>query len=124
MELLKISGYEKIYEVDVFEKEFYAMFSKSKGEAKRYQNWLDKRLHVLDQLGAQATDGLNFKKLSGYDNMYEIRYPRSKANPRVIYCILSDDGALILLAASKEKSSSDVSSAAERAFSRLRILEE
>ncbi len=125
MELIKLSDYENIYEVDVFEKEFHGLFSKNKAEARRYQNWLDRRLHILDESGAQATDGVLFRQLSGYNNLlYEIRYPHSKANPRVIYCILSEEGALILLAASKEKSATDITAAADRAFDRLKILEE
>lgn len=124
MQVLKTEGFNNIFHVDVFEKEFCSLFGKSKGEMKRYQNWLDRSLGILDELGVQATDNKTFRKISGYEDLYEIRYPHSKLNTRALHCILLDDGEVILLAATKEKESSDVSSAAELAARRLRLLKE
>lgn len=55
-------------------------------------------------------------------NLYSIRYPKSKLNPRVLYIYL-DEGEVLLLAAFKEKSKSDYARNIKLALNRLKILE-
>ncbi len=55
-------------------------------------------------------------------NLYSIRYPHSKKNPRVIYFVFGEDEAIILVTAFKEKSSKDYQKGIERAAGRYKAL--
>lgn len=121
MEILKTRGFSNIYEVDAFRKEFERMFGKSKSEYTRYIDWLEKKLHILDDIRGWATDCNGFEKLVDCgEPLYSIRYSRSKKNPRVIYCLIRDKA--VLLTAFLEKSTSDYKAGCDRAINRLRKL--
>ena len=94
-----------------------------KGNLLRYLDWLDTKLHILNEEGVNAVDGITFKKLQGYNNLYEIRRTKSTANPRVIYCYF-EDSITILLASTKEKNTSDISHEADVALGRLKLIME
>lgn len=125
MKLLRNALFPNVYEVDCFQKEFLKMTEEQPSAQPpypRYQKWLIQKLEVLSKYGKEAVKLEGFEKLnsSTYD-LYSIRYPRSKQNPRVIYIYCEDD-KILLLTAFKEKSSSDYTRAMKRAINRLKVL--
>ena len=75
---------------------------------------------MLDLNGILATDGVSFEKIE--DNIYSIRYPKSRHNPRVIYSFFIEHGIIVLLTAFLEKNSSDYEFAKKRAKNRIQAI--
>ena len=123
MELIKTEGFENIYQVDQFEKEFKKIAKKGT----RYYEWLFAKLSVLEKMGMEALKLESFEPLpSTNPKLYSIRYPHSPLNPRVIY-IYANGNEIHLLTAFKEnskKTNSDYESAIKIAHERLKYLEE
>lgn len=122
LELVKVEGFEHIYQIDQFEKEFTDI---ADGDITRYKKWLIRSLETLESMGMAALKLENFEVVSK-DNpkIYSIRYPHSKLNPRVLYIYVDRDG-VCLLTAFKESSknrSSDYKHAISRARARLKYV--
>jgi hypothetical protein len=119
MEILKTSGFNNIYEFSCFQKEFESLFNKNIKNYNRHIEWLFSKLKILDEEGIEAIQRRDFKFLR--DNIYEIRKPRSKENPRILFTILEDKS--ILITAILEKSSSDFKLAIEKSIKRIELVE-
>lgn len=119
MEILKMDGFNNIYEFSCFQKEFESLFGKNIKSFNRYIEWLFAKLKILDEEGVEVIQRRDFKFLR--DNIYEIRKPRSKENPRVLFTILEDKS--ILITAILEKSSSDFKLAIEKSIKRIELVE-
>ncbi len=119
-----MSGYDRIFKVDSFSDEVDDLFGKNKGERHRFLNWLDKQLHILDEMGIDATHSEQFEVLTNTDpTLYAIRHPKSKLNERYIY-IYCEGEDILLLTAFKEKSGSDYRKAIDHAYDIIKKLEE
>ncbi|HCT17392.1 MAG TPA: hypothetical protein DIW36_08480 [Ruminococcaceae bacterium] len=121
MELVKVEGFEHIYQIDRFEKEFTDI---ADGDI-RYKKWLIRSLEMLESMGMAALKLENFEMVSKDDpKIYSIRYPHSKLNPRVLYIYVDRDGACLLTAfkESSKNRSSDYEHAINRARGRLKYV--
>lgn len=118
MEILNYIGFDKIYFLDVFEKEL----SKLKKHDSKYASWLERKLEILEHGATAATDGKQFEKLSNYE-LFSIRHV-SKRNERIIYYIIDEDDSVILLLAFCERNKSDYRNAIDTALKRLKKLKE
>lgn len=126
LDRIKTEGFENVYEVDVFKKEFRKITGETKSD-QRYHKWLKRQLTRLEDLGMKALMLDGFEPLSNTDpRLYSIRYNKSPLNPRVIY-IYANGEEIYLLAAFKEsskKSNSDYNNAIKIAHERLKYLSE
>lgn len=123
MDIVLLDGFQKIYAVDCFEKEFQHLFDSA--SLKRYTNWLWRNLRNLDRYGKKAVDGTHIEKLRhDKHDFYSIRSANSKSNPRVVFIFATQDDAVILLCAMLEKSSEDYRKGLRRANGRFQELEE
>ena len=125
MKLEKVNGFHRIYQAESFPHDVEAMFKKSKGQRKRYLQWLYTWLIILDAQGRSALSLQQFEYLKNTNNprLYALRHPHSQLNERYIF-VYVDDEASILLTAFKEKDTSDYKTAiarAKRIFSELEI---
>ena len=118
MEIYNYESLGNIFYLSSFKREL----SKLKKDNPNYAKWLDRKIKILSQDAAGATDGIHFEKLSS-QQLYSIRRP-SKNNERVIYYIITDDNSVILLTAFAEHNDSDYQRSIERANQRLKILKE
>ncbi len=121
LELVKVEGFEHIYQIDRFEKEFTDI---ADGDI-RYKKWLIRSLEMLESMGMAALKLENFEMVSKDDpKIYSIRYPHSKLNPRVLYIYVDRDGACLLTAfkESSKNRSSDYEHAINRARGRLKYV--
>lgn len=120
MEIKKVDGFTRIYQVDCFEKEFQKTTSEKRSDG-RYHRWLRQRLFVLDDSNKNSLNPEIFEPLQSTDpKMFSIRYPHSKKNPRVIYIYVKDD-EIYLLHAFKESKKSDYDNAIKLAESRAKL---
>ncbi len=117
MDILKLRQYSSIYSVDCFAKEFKGMFDTS--SLKRYQDWLSKILFRIDE---RERIPIKLEKLT--PELYSIRHPRSKCNPRVVLAYMDSGKNIILLTAFKEKTASDYRLGIDRANGRIKQLKE
>lgn len=112
MEVYRTKGYSHIFQVEDFDSEFHSLFSK--GDVKRYDKWLYRRLDILDSEKTDAVDGFRIEKIpiseSRFD-LYSIRYSKSKSNPRILFTFLQGNEFIILLCAFLEKNAADYKSA-------------
>lgn len=126
MEILRNTMFSKIYEVDCFQKEFKELAKEKLSLSPpfpRYQRWLISSLMNLEEYGMEALKLKNFEKLESVKpNLYSIRYPQSRLNPRVLYVYLAE-GEILLLAAFKEKNESDYNRNIKLAKQRLKLLD-
>lgn len=126
MEIVKNAMFSKVYEVDCFKKEFKEMTKEKFSISppfQRYQKWLIGSLTILEEQGLEVLKLKNFEQLENVKpNIYSIRYPNSKINPRVLYVYLKE-GEILLLAAFKEKNKSDYNRNIKMAQQRLKLLE-
>ncbi len=108
--LHKFEKLNNIYYVESFIDNFNNVTAEKLGVPPdgRYEKWLRRSLIHLDELGAKAINLPNFEKLKNSE-LYSMRYPNSKINPRVLYYISGCN--IILLYVFKEKSSSDYDAA-------------
>lgn len=124
MDLQKLTCFNRIYQVDCFQKEFSDAVNeiwKQKKPYERYQKKLLQDLSVLDDQGEKAINLPQFERLSQTKyRMYSIRHPETKKNVRVIYVI--EDGIVVLLTTFLEKNDSDYSNAIKRANKRYEAL--
>lgn len=124
MDLQKLTIFNRIYQVDCFQKEFSETVNeiwKSKKPYERYQKKLLQDLSVLDDQGEKAINLPQFERLSQTKyRMYSIRHPETKKNVRVIYVI--EDGVVVLLTTFLEKNDSDYSNGIKRANKRYKAL--
>lgn len=130
----KIEGYNNIYEVSSFEKEFKEItntkkkLNNRKSKPNRYDNWLATSLAQLDELGLSVLNSDNFEPVKGTSvSIYSIRYSHSKKNPRVLfYSYNSNCNKFILLHVFKEESGNnnkDYSKAVKIAEHRAKSIE-
>lgn len=123
-DLQKLTCFNRIYQVDCFQKEFSDAVNeiwKLKKPYERYQKKLLQDLSVLDDQGEKAINLPQFERLSQTKyRMYSIRHPETKKNVRVIYVI--EDGLVVLLTTFLEKNDSDYSNGIKRANKRYEAL--
>ena len=123
MHIIKIAGYNRIYAVDVFDKEYRALFGKNLKDYAVCSTKLNANLEILDSSTIEeALSYQQIEKLKNCSGLYAIRY-KSKLNPRVILAI-NFDSNIILLTAFKEKSKSDYNNAIARANERMCAIDE
>ena len=121
MNVHKLDGFNKIYEVECFQEEFEKTVSETKPNG-RYHKWLRTKLMQLDELGHLALKLRDFEPIKDTDpRLYAIRYPRSQKNPRVVYVYIEND-KICLLHTFNEKSTSDYNSAIKIAQNRTKSL--
>ena len=120
MKKQKIKGYENIFQVDCFEKEFSKTTSEK--NSGRYHKWLIRQLAILDTDPEGALKLDQFEKLSNTTpDLYAIRYAHSKKNPRIIYVYVKRT-EVCLLCSFKETKQCDYKNAIKTAESRARYL--
>ncbi|MBR4490579.1 type II toxin-antitoxin system RelE/ParE family toxin [bacterium] len=122
MEILKTDGFENIYEVDRFQKEFREVTN----DEKRYSKWLIARLTELDLSGIEVIRMEAYEALKTNPKLYVIRYPHSKLNLRIMFVFVNSNEILLLNAfkESSKKSNSDYLSAIAIAQKRLRYVKD
>lgn len=125
MELLKldINGLSDVYAIDVVKKEFCKAASE-KWSARppwlRYQQKLMEDLAILDNLKHNAIGLMGFEKLTGENELYSIRHPKTPKNLRILFTFYGN--SVILLTAFLEKGENDYQRAIDRARERLKWL--
>lgn len=125
--IIKTAGFEKIYEVSGFKKEFSKFSGEKAGngddiDSGRYNKWLIARLTHWDEFGIESLKTKHFEVLkvdpiiNGNQKykLYSMRYPHAEKNIRVIFTIVTSDKILLLLTFI-EKSKSDYDLAISRA---------
>ena len=121
MRLEKVRGYNNIYAVDAFFKEYEELFGKNKKAVQQHYRMLHTKLYVLDDEWRRALQYKIFEKLEGCP-FYAIRQ-LTKLNPRIIFAYRDTTGQFFLLSCCKEKKRSDYDRAIERAYHRISLLE-
>lgn len=122
MDILKTKDYNNVYELDCFAKEFKSIFKNDGNSLRRYSKWLRRELKFLDCEGKNAIQRVNFEHIA--DQIYSIRSPRSKCNPRVLYTFIISNNTPLLLTAFLEKDSSDYNEAIKKSKTRIKKLSE
>ena len=122
IDILGVDGCSHIFQVDSFDKDFCASIGKDKKMLISYRKRLRRRLKILEDNGKNATNGYQFEFIE--ENLYSIRFPESKLNPRVLYAFISDDDMIILLTAFLEKNASDYEFGKVKARNIMRALKE
>ena len=127
MELKHYNVTDKIFYIDVVARELKKLFSNDKFNEKRYYDWLDLKLKLLDVRNLQSLlveSSRDFEKLSGQEKMpvYSLRNIKISGNIRVIFSTYDLDGEeiIILLTAFKEKNKGDYKESIDRAKNRLK----
>ena len=124
---MNVSNFDKfpgIFQVEGFQEEFDKAVSETKIDG-RYHRWLRKKLCILKEQGTNALLLPGFEKLTTgkkEPNLYAIRYPKSKKNPRVTFFYF-DGEEVCLLHTFLEKSKSDYDSGIEISLNRLRKIQ-
>ena len=121
MRLEKVRGYNNIYAVDIFFKEYEELFGKNKKAVQQHIKMLHTKLYVLDDEWGRSLQYKMFEKLEGCP-FYSIRQ-LTKWNPRIIFAYRDRSGKIMLLSCCKEKKRSDYDRAIERAYHRMSFLE-
>lgn len=121
LELKKLDGFERIYFVDSFFKEFKKLFNKDAQAYNKYIAKLNEHLTILDNSESSLTLP-RFEPLKNEKNLLAIRFV-SKLNVRVIFSIEANGTIVLLLTSFKEKSTSDYNSAINRAKKYVKELE-
>ena len=118
MEIVSLDDFERIYSVDVFEKEVTKLFSKSTADYYRYIDFLHSELHKISNRKETTNreEPITYKDAT----LYSIK-KRMKKNTRVLYYYMKDDN-IILLTAFDEKNKSDYDNGKVRAYNRLKNL--
>ena len=114
MKLVKLAGFNRIFAVDTFQKEYKKLFGKSKAQYIEYYEKLKTNLDILDTLYTDALEMQQFEPLVNEDGLYSIRHV-SQVNPRVVFTMITDGGQVVLLSCAKEKSTSDYTKAKQKA---------
>ena len=124
LEKLEIEGLNDVYALSVVKKEFKKAVDepwRDEKPLKRYQKTLLQDLAVLDAQKEKAIVFEQFELLSGTENLYSIRHPKTQKNVRVLYTF-TERLEVVLLVAFLEKSTSDYQNAMRTASSRLKWL--
>lgn len=97
MQLVKQSGFQKIYAVESFEAEYKSLY-KNAGDYETYHNKFLFNLQYLDDAQSLqvALAHKNFEPLSETDSLFCIRHV-SNRNPRTIFFYALDENIYILL---------------------------
>lgn len=123
LDIIKNDDFQHIYQVDVFAREYRKLFKKNDSEFRQEQEKLFQNLTILDTQLQKALELQQFERLTNHRPLCAIRHV-SKTNPRVIFVFAESDDAIVLLACTLEKDTSDYDQVIARAVERLRILEE
>ena len=115
--------YKNLYILDtVFDELRREVFGRrGNADAKRYAEWFARCAQMLDIELEKAVLFPQFEKISGSENLYSMRYPKSKKNPRVLYFFLCN-GVPVLLYAFLEKNKSDYTHGIEVAEERAKFV--
>lgn len=125
MKLLSIEGFKNILLCDLCQKDIRNLYN-GHPESHGYSKWLDRNLNLLDH--SMIYDLLHLKQfepLSGHENIYSIRRPESKGNPRVLFFTIIETNAeplYILLTAFHEHNSGDYKNAIKVAEARKKTI--
>jgi len=124
VKILKVAGFNRIFQAECFPDEIINMFGKNLGEMRRYLKWLNIWLHYLDDNGMGALNLEQFEHIQGTDNphIYSMRHPHSAINERYLYIYIKDQSA-VLLTVFMEKDAKDYTAAIKRAQSIYKELE-
>lgn len=123
LDIIKDDRFERVYMVDVFEKEYRKLFGKSQPTYTKELEQLAINLELLDTQGPRALEQEQFHAIRGHTPLYSIRHI-SASNPRVLFVFTETDGAIVLLSCVLEKSTRDYDAAIKRAETRLQLLKE
>jgi len=118
----RVPGYNHIYAYKSFSDEFCRLFKNDKASLKRYQKWLTRRLGMLESKGTACINGQSFEYID--QDIYSIRLPESKHNPRVIFTFCLGERNVILLTAFLEQNSSDYDSPKRISKNRIVMIRE
>ena len=124
LEKLEIEGLNDVYALSVVKKEFKKAVDepwRDEEPWKRYQKTLLQDLAILDAQKEKAIVFEQFELLSGMENLYSIRHPKTQKNVRVLYTF-TERLEVVLLVAFLEKSTSDYQNAMRTASSGLKWL--
>ena len=129
MELILYGETDKIFYIDVVDKELKGLFKKERFNKQVYEDWLDLHLKKLDRtdLSILLNDPTRpIEKLSGgKDNLYALRYLKGAINVRVIFSSVElpdSDIIYILLIAFKENNKRDYTNAISTAQKRMKVI--
>lgn len=112
MRIIQLEDFDNIWRVEGFDKEFQQLFGKSQKQFMDYQEILFRDLELLNQ--HEIKELPQFEVLVGEDHLYSIRL-MGKANCRILYTCILDNGKVILLFPFLEKSKNDYEKAKKRA---------
>lgn len=123
MEILKLDGFNNIYYIEPFPKEWQELFKNDKKSEERYSGWLDNKLRILDENPIFFTRcHQSFEYVDNSKPQICSIHQRSKKNPRALYYLLIDKNKAVLLTPFLEKSKSDYKLAVSRAEQRVKKL--
>ena len=101
LEKLEIEGLNDVYALSVVKKEFKKAVDESWRDEKpwkRYQKTLLQDLAILDAQKEKAIVFEQFELLSGTENLYSIRHPKTQKNVRVLYTFTERLEVVLLVA--------------------------
>jgi hypothetical protein len=116
----KVPGYDHIYAYKSFLDEFDRLFKNDKDSLKRYKKSLARRLAMLDTAGITCIDNERFEYIE--QDIYSIRFPKSKKNPRFMFTFCLGENNVILLTAFLEQNSSDYESPKRTSRNRIVLI--
>lgn len=111
MGIKQVDNHTLVYAHPNFIKDKDSLFDRDPVTKKQYAKWLDKKLHLLESYGIQASLSLlpnDIEKMSGgKEDIYCLRRNKTTGNPRTLFITLIEDDNneyYILLHAFKETS--------------------
>ena len=116
----KVPGYDHIYAYKFFLDEFNRLFKNDKASLKRYKKSLARRLAMLDTAGITCIDNERFEYIE--QDIYSIRFPKSKKNPRFMFTFCLGENNVILLTAFLEQNPSDYESPKRTSRNRIVLI--
>lgn len=122
MQVIKLFGFNDIYYVEPFFREYKDLFGKSR---KAYEECLKKlrtNLRILDAEKQKVITYQQFEKLKDSE-IFSIRHV-GQENDRVIFAFIDEHNDVLLLSSCKEKSTSDYRKAIAQAEERLKTIKE
>lgn len=95
MDIKQLSNHSVVFAHPNFRKEKDSLFGKDHLTQKQYANWLDIKLHLLEENGIQTALSRfpnDFEKLSGVqENIYCLRRNNTTGNPRILFITIIED---------------------------------
>lgn len=132
VDIEKLDGFEHIYQIDRFQKEFCKAFDvparyfslKGVHNKNKYVSWLRLSLEKLEHCNKQDMHLPDFEHIEYYDDgiIYVIRNTQLPKNPRVLYVYYPEEEAIILLVPFMEKHDHDYDAPKETARRRIDII--